>query len=125
VEIELRVVQFWTEIKLVITNRTPLCGGEWAKHVYIAVLLRRLFFPFNVFFSRKIGSIYDDFKWSDHIGIITVKAANSAKRLYLLRLLKRAEICTRYLIIFYCSIIRSVLEHSCQFFHRSLPNYLY
>jgi hypothetical protein len=23
VEIELRVVQFWTEIKLVITNRTP------------------------------------------------------------------------------------------------------
>jgi hypothetical protein len=27
VEIELRVVQFWTEIKLVITNRTPASGS--------------------------------------------------------------------------------------------------
>ena len=67
--------------------------------------------------------IRDDFnfKWNDHIGIITVKAA---KRLYLLRQLKRAWICPKDLITFYCSAIRSLLEYSCQLFHRSLPNYL-
>ena len=66
-------------------------------------------------------TIRDDFKWNDHIGIITVKAA---KRLYLLRQLKRAGICPKDLITFYCSAIRSLLEYSCQLFHRSLPNYL-
>ena len=30
VEIELRVVQFWTEIKLVITNRTPASRSSHA-----------------------------------------------------------------------------------------------
>ena len=66
-------------------------------------------------------TIRDDFKWNDHIDIITVKAA---KRLYLLRQLKRAGICPKDLITFYCSAIRSLLEYSCQLFHRSLPNYL-
>ena len=37
-------------------------------------------------------TIRDDFKRNDHIGIITVKAA---KRLYLLRQLKRAGICPK------------------------------
>ncbi|CAB4016292.1 RNA-directed DNA polymerase from mobile element jockey, partial [Paramuricea clavata] len=66
-------------------------------------------------------TIRDDFKWNDHIGIVTVKAA---KRLYLLRQLKRAGICPKDLITFYCSAIRSLLEYSCQLFHRSLPKYL-
>ena len=53
-------------------------------------------------------TIRDDFKWNDHIGIITVKAT---KRLYLLRQLKRA-VCPKDLITFYCSAIRSLLEYS-------------
>ena len=40
------------------------------------------------------------------------------------RQLKRAGICPKDLITFYCSAIRSLLEYSCQLFHRSLPNYL-
>ena len=65
--------------------------------------------------------IRDDFKWNDHISTITIKAA---KRLYLLRQLQRAVVSSNDLVMFYCSVIRSVLEFSCQLFHSSLPNYL-
>ncbi|XP_078361380.1 uncharacterized protein LOC144645704, partial [Oculina patagonica] len=63
----------------------------------------------------------NDLKWNDHIEIITSKAA---KRLYLLRQLKRAAVSSNDLVLFYCSVIRSVLEYSCQLFHSSLPGYL-
>ena len=52
---------------------------------------------------------------------ITTKAA---KRLYLLRQLKRAGIAPSDLVLFYCSVIRSVLEYACQVFHCNLPLYL-
>ena len=44
--------------------------------------------------------------------------------LYLLSQLNRAGISPYDLLAFYCSVIRSVLEFSCQLFHRSLPKYL-
>ena len=66
-------------------------------------------------------TLRNDLKWNDHIEIITLKAA---KRLYLLRLLKRAAVSSNDLVLFYCSVIRSVLEYSCQLFHSSLPGYL-
>ena len=47
-----------------------------------------------------VVTIRDDFKWNDHIDIVTLKAA---KRLYLLRQLKRAGTCSRDLTTFYCS----------------------
>ena len=81
----------------------------------------------GVFFKRVstvklLGvTIREDFKWTDHIRSISVKAA---KRLYLLRQLKRAGISIKDLNVFYCSVIRSVLEYCCQLFHRSLPSYL-
>ena len=59
-----------------------------------------------------------DLKWNDHIDNITAKAA---KRLYLLRKLKRAGVSCNELVLFYCSAIRSVLECACMLFHRSLP----
>ena len=52
---------------------------------------------------------------------ITSKAA---RRLYLLSQLKRAGISSDDLLAFYYSVIRSVLEFSCQLFHRSLSKYL-
>ena len=55
-----------------------------------------------------------ELKWDDHIDNITAKAA---KRLYLLRELKRAGVCCNDLVLFYCSAIRSVLEYSCMIFH--------
>ena len=63
----------------------------------------------------------NDLKWNDHVDLITSKAA---KRLYLLRQLKRADINAKDLIGFYCSCIRSVLEYACQVFHCSLTKYL-
>ena len=52
---------------------------------------------------------------------LTTKAT---KRLYLLRQLKRAGISPSDLVLFYCSVIRSVLEYACQVFHCNLPLYL-
>ncbi|KAL9960492.1 hypothetical protein ACROYT_G033960 [Oculina patagonica] len=66
-------------------------------------------------------TLRNDLKWNDHIEIITSKAA---KRLYLLRQLKRAAVSSNDLVLFHCSVIRSVLEYSCQLFHSSLPGYL-
>ena len=48
----------------------------------------------------------------------------AAKRLYLLRELKRAGVSCNDHVLFYCSAIRSVLEYACMLFHRSLPRYL-
>ena len=68
-----------------------------------------------------VVTISCDLKWSANIDSITIKAA---KRLYLLRQLKRAGIAPSYLVLFYCSVIRSVLEYACQVFHCNLPLYL-
>ena len=66
-------------------------------------------------------TISSDLKWSAHIDSITTKAA---KRVYLLRQLKRAGIAPSHLVLFYCSVVRSVLEYACQVFHCNLPLYL-
>ena len=50
-----------------------------------------------------------DLKWNDHIDNVTAKAA---KRLYLLRDLRRAGVSCNDLVLVYCSAIRSVLEYS-------------
>ena len=48
-------------------------------------------------------TLRNDLKWNDHIEIITLKAA---KRLYLLRQLKRAAVSSNDLVLFSCSVIR-------------------
>ena len=50
-----------------------------------------------------------DLKWNDHIDNVTAKAA---KRLYLLRELRRARVSDNELVLVYCSAIRSVVEYS-------------
>ena len=94
-------------------NRSPPCHS--------LVTLEGVEFE-KVSSAKVLGvNISSDLKLSAHIGSITVKAA---KRLYLLRQLKRAGIDCNVLVRFYCSVIRSVLEYACQVFHCSLPNYL-
>ena len=66
-------------------------------------------------------TISNDLKWNDHVDTITSKAA---RRLYLLSQLKRAGLSSDDLLAFYYSVIRAVLEFSCQLFHRSLPKHL-
>ena len=67
------------------------------------------------------ATLRQDFKWNDHIDNIS---ANAAKRLYLLWELKRAGVSCNYLVLFYCSAIKSVLESSWVIFHRKLPRNL-
>ena len=78
---------------------------------------------FEVVQSVKILGVIlrQDLKWNDHVDSITCKAS---KRLYLLRLLKRAGVDLHSLVQFYCACIRSVLEYACQAFNSSLPAYL-
>ena len=66
-------------------------------------------------------TISNDSKWNDYVDTITSKAA---RRLFLLSQLKRAGLSSDDLLAFYYSVIRSVLEFSCQLFHRSLLKYL-
>ena len=61
-------------------------------------------------------------KWNDHVDYIVKK---SAKRLYMLRLLKRARCDTKTLISVYFSCIRPILEYSAQVWHYSIPEYLF
>ena len=72
--------------------------------------------------ARILGmTVRNVFKWNDHVEVITSKAS---KRLNLLKQLKGAGINHEDLVLFYCNVIRSTLEYSCQLFHQSLPNYL-
>ena len=52
VEIELRVVQFWTEIKLVITNRTPAsrsCDFVITRLISVLIALHSVQLPLLIF----------------------------------------------------------------------------
>ena len=66
-------------------------------------------------------TITNDLKWNDNINEITTKAT---QRCYLLRLLKRACAPPDDLILFYCCVIRSVVEYASLVFYSSLPKYL-
>ena len=68
-----------------------------------------------------IGWTFLILKWSAHIDSITTKAA---MRLNLLRQLKCTGIALSDLVLFYCSVIQSVLEYASQVFHCNLPLYL-
>ena len=65
--------------------------------------------------------ITDDLKWHDHVNKITIKAA---RRLYLLRQLKKSGLDIKDLKCFYVASIRSILENACQVFHYDLLQYL-
>ena len=73
--------------------------------------------------SAKVLGVFisSDLKWSARIDSITIKAA---KRLYLLRQLKRAGIAHNDLFKFHRIVIRSVLEYACQVFQCNLPLYI-
>ena len=66
-------------------------------------------------------TITDTLQWNNHITEI-IKKAN--KRLYFLKLLKRASVPEMDIPNFYCICIRPVLEYSAPAFHHSLPAYL-
>ena len=66
-------------------------------------------------------NISSDFLWNCHVAEISKKVAS---RLYFLKQLKRANIPTKDLLIFYRTCIRPVMEYACPVFHNALPAYL-
>jgi hypothetical protein len=80
VEIELRVVQFWTEIKLVITNRTPAsrsCDFVITRLISVQIALHSVQLPSLIALSR---SAINDFRdgWGER-EIKTTKSNMAAK----------------------------------------------
>jgi len=65
--------------------------------------------------SKLLGvTICDDLSWDSHVDNITKKGS---QRLYLLRMLRRANISIERLLLVYITFIRPVLEYACQLFH--------
>jgi hypothetical protein len=65
--------------------------------------------------------IQDDLKWNEHVDIITKKAA---RRLYIIRTLKRNGVSEDDLISIYTSLISSILDYGCATWHTRLPSFL-
>ena len=59
--------------------------------------------------------------WNEHVTNVVKKAG---KRLYMLRVLKRANTDTNMLITVYTTIIRPVLKYACQVWHFNIQEYL-
>ena len=79
--------------------------------------------PIDTVDSAKVlgVSLQNDLKWKSHVDNITKKAA---KRLYIIRVLKRNGLPVDDLITIFKTLIRSVLQYSCPVWHSSLPTYL-
>lgn len=79
--------------------------------------------PIDVVDCHKIlGTVINSsLKWTDHVNMITKKAA---KRLYIIRTLKRSGMTADDLLTIYIALIRSVLEYCCPVWHTNLPLYL-
>ena len=60
-------------------------------------------------------------KWNEHVDIITKKAA---KRLYIIRTLKRSGVPDDDLISIYTPLIRSILDYGCAVWHTCLLSFL-
>ena len=72
--------------------------------------------------AKMLGVTFSvDLKWNAHVDEV-VKKGN--KRLYFLRQLKRAQVNSKELVLFYLTCIRSIMEYACALFHCSLPQYL-
>ena len=58
--------------------------------------------------------------------VTTLICKEAATRLYFLKQLKRAKVppTVTYMLLFYITCIRPVLEYACPVFHHSLPQYL-
>ena len=68
-----------------------------------------------------ILNLSSDLKWNVHVSELVRKVLT---RLYFLRQLKKSDVDTRELILFYITCIRFILEYSSHVSYRALPNCL-
>ena len=72
--------------------------------------------------NKMVGiTLCDNLKWGQNTREIVYKAC---KRLYLLRVLKRAGVRPDHLIPTHCALVRSVLEYASQVWSSSVQSYL-
>ena len=72
--------------------------------------------------ARILGvMIQNNMNWCEHVTKIVKKAG---KRLYMLRLLKRANADTKRLSTVNTTVVRPVLEYACQVWHINISGYL-
>ena len=62
-----------------------------------------------------------DLKWNYHVTYIVKR---SSKRLYTLRILKRARADSKTLVTVYVTCVRPILEYCAQVWHYNIPEYL-
>ena len=65
-------------------------------------------------------NISSDLKCNCHVSEI-VKVST---QLYFLKQLKKANVATKELVIFYVTCIRPITEYACRLFHNEFPKYL-
>ena len=71
--------------------------------------------------AKLLGVVFScDLKWNDHVTYIVKK---SSKRLYMLRILKRARADSKTLVTVYVTCVRSILEYCAQVWHYNIPEY--
>ena len=79
--------------------------------------------PLKVVNTHKVLGVHINcrLKWSDYVEDVTRKAA---KRLYILRILRRSGLASDELVSIHVALIRSILEYCCSVWHKRLPSYL-
>ena len=77
--------------------------------------------PLETISSHKLLGlrIQNDLKWNEHVDFITKKAA---RRLYIIRSLKRNGVPEHNLVSMYTSLIRSILDYGCAVWHTSFAS---
>jgi len=104
------------------TNKTKeLVLGPWGQHNVTSLetgqgIIERVH-------QFKLLGVYLDstLTWTTHIDYITKKAT---KRLYFLKILKRAGLSPDHLLHYYTAVIRPVLEYCCCVWHHNISNKL-
>ena len=66
-----------------------------------------------------ILNLSSDLKWNVDVSELVRKVST---RLYFLRQLKKTDVASRQLILFYITCIRFIMEYGNAGFHRALPN---
>ena len=72
--------------------------------------------------AKLLGVVFScDLKWNDHVTYIVKE---SSKRLYMLRILKRARADSKTLVTVYVTCVRPILEYCAQVWRYNIPEYL-
>lgn len=122
----LHAVMLWADKNdmIINTNKTKeLVIGPWGQHNLTLTPLQTDQGTVERVYDFKLLGVHIDstLTWTKHIDYITKKAT---KRLYFLKVLKRAGLPSDHLLHYYTAVIRPVLEYCSCIWHHNIPNKL-